>query len=200
MDAICEEYFEGLCNDYSEVICKSSYSQGCNETVMYKCAENQTCVHQSLVCDGRPHCPDASDESEALCSQCPRSFGFPVDKLSSATFSCRHRYTGRRICAVPCDGHDDLCLDFEDENCDPGSNPFLFAIVAVFLILTVLLGEVFYRLRESWTEVPTSNFNLSKILLTSDESEPTLQSLVSQAVLSKMISRNSRMDFSRVSN
>ena len=32
---------------------------------------------------------------------------------------CRHRFnTNRTICAVPCDGIDDMCLDYVDEdNC-----------------------------------------------------------------------------------
>ena len=201
MVAICDVYHEGICLDFSEVICNASYSQGCNETAMYPCAEAQTCVHNSLVCDGHPHCPDESDESEEVCSQCPRTYGFPEEKLASATFSCRHRYTGRRICAVPCDGNDDLCLDFEDENCDPGSNPFLFLIVASFLVLTVVLGEVFHRLHPSSIDVQkTTNLASEHFLLTFDGNEEmTLKSLVSKAVMSKSISRNSRMDFSRVS-
>ncbi len=61
-----------------------------------------------------------------------------------ATFSCKHRYTGNWICAVPCDGHDDLCEDFEDEKCDLGiSFSFIVLIVVGLLILIAAVGEAF---------------------------------------------------------
>ncbi len=57
-----------------------------------------------------------------------------VGKVQRATFLCKHRYTGKLICAVPCDGEDDLCEDFEDENCK--SSPFLTTILISFILLT----------------------------------------------------------------
>jgi hypothetical protein len=64
--------------------------------------------------------------------------------LKIATFSCKHRYTGNWICAVPCDGHDDLCEDFEDEKCDLGTSlSFIVLIVCVLLVVIVAVGEVF---------------------------------------------------------
>ncbi len=39
------------------------------------------------------------------------------------------RYTGYPICAVPCDGRDDLCADFSDEQCD--SAPFAKAVACL---------------------------------------------------------------------
>jgi len=31
--------------------------------------------------------------------------------------ACQHRFTNRTICAVPCDGNDDMCLNSTDEIC-----------------------------------------------------------------------------------
>jgi hypothetical protein len=67
-----------------------------------------------------------------------------------ATFSCKHRYTGNWICAVPCDGHDDLCEDFEDEKCDLGTSlSFIVLIVCVLLVVILAVGEafVFYQIK-----------------------------------------------------
>ncbi len=35
-----------------------------------------------------------------------------------ASYPCKHRYTGRTICAIPCNDMDDLCLDSSDEECE----------------------------------------------------------------------------------
>ena len=87
--------------------------------------------------------PDGSDEDEAKCKVCPRDFGFPDKKLKIATFTCQHRYTRNWICAAPCDGYDDLCLNFEDENCNPSSIFFLTLIVCFFLLFIAIVGEIF---------------------------------------------------------
>ncbi len=67
-----------------------------------------------------------------------------------ATFSCKHRYTGNWICAVPCDGHDDLCEDFEDEKCDLGTS-FIFIVLSVcgLLLLIIAAGESFLHFNKS---------------------------------------------------
>jgi hypothetical protein len=67
-----------------------------------------------------------------------------------ATFSCKHRYTGNWICAVPCDGHDDLCEDFEDEKCELGTS-LIFIVLSVcgLLILIIGAGESFLHFNKS---------------------------------------------------
>jgi hypothetical protein len=67
-----------------------------------------------------------------------------------ATFSCKHRYTGNWICAVPCDGHDDLCEDFEDEKCDLGTSLFFIVLlVCGLLLLIIVAGESFIHFNKS---------------------------------------------------
>ena len=91
------------------------------------------CVHNNLVCDGHDHCDDGSDEAEQPCTKCP-----PKGIKTEATFSCIHRYTGRKICAVPCDGKDDFCKNNEDENCDFFCLECLaFCVVPLIVFITV---------------------------------------------------------------
>jgi hypothetical protein len=124
---------EIICKDNSEVVCEES-SEACFTRQTKLCDNNETCIHHTLECDGYIQCPDGSDEEETKCKACPRDFGYPEDKLKIATFSCRHRYTGNWICAVPCDGHDDLCQDFEDEKCDLGTSlSFIAAVGEAFV-------------------------------------------------------------------
>jgi hypothetical protein len=65
---------------------------------------------------------------------------------ASATFPCRHRYTNLTICATPCDNKDDFCLDNLDEVCTKLSVELAILFVILLLLLTVILGESFYRL------------------------------------------------------
>ena len=56
-----------------------------------------------------------------------------------ATLSCLHRYTGLHICAVPCDGIDDMCLDYEDEdNCKTPNFIYLMMHVSIATLLTTI--------------------------------------------------------------
>ena len=132
----------GLCKDKSQLVCDSEL-EVCGNSTMHLCADQTKCIHNDLVCDGYVQCPDGSDEEDTVCGSCPKNFGYPNDRLPFATFPCRHRYTGRWICSVPCDGHDDLCENFEDENCD--STPKILVVVAagLFLLLIIILGEAF---------------------------------------------------------
>ena len=52
-----------------------------------------------------------------------------------------HRYTGKRICAIPCDGVDDLCLNNEDEDCQESFVLFVVAAILLCVALTVGIGE-----------------------------------------------------------
>jgi len=114
----CSICYAGLgCEDNSEHVCPADDSF-CENQFMWRCSDNKTCVHDSLRCDGYVHCQDGSDEKEEFCSICPRSFGYPEKQRDRATYMCKHRYTGRPICSVPCDSEDDMCENMEDENCD----------------------------------------------------------------------------------
>ncbi len=138
-----EPFKDHLCKDISNFICnKNAYQNACNQGHMHLCKDNLTCIHNNLVCDGYVHCPDGSDEVDEICMKCPCTFGFPMEKLKDATFPCKHRYTQKFICSVPCDGKEDLCLDSEDENCQ-GDAIIVTVSVGILLILTtVIIGEI----------------------------------------------------------
>ena len=135
---------------------------------MFFCANNSTCIHNDIVCDGYEHCPDGSDEEENMCSQCPRTIGYPPDKLTKATFACKHRYTQKWICAVPCDDEDDLCMDNVDENCNQGSKyTSMFAGILLLLILT--LGELFLK---NFKGIKQSELEMNDLLFIKNKSSP----------------------------
>ncbi len=62
---------------------------------------------------------------------------------------CAHKYTGRPICATPCDGLDDLCLDNADEQCAEEARPFVLVpgIVLALSIVAVAIVNGFDFLR-----------------------------------------------------
>ena len=51
------------------------------------------------------------------------------------TYKCKHRVTGRPICAIPCDGITEMCEDDVDEQCEgPG---LMLVLVLTFLVATL---------------------------------------------------------------
>jgi hypothetical protein len=51
---------------------------------------------------------------------------------------------------VPCDGHDDLCEDFEDEKCDLGTSLiFIILLVCGLILLIIGAGESFIHFNKS---------------------------------------------------
>jgi hypothetical protein len=80
---------------------------------------------------------------------------------------CQHRYTNISICAVPCDGVDDLCRDFEDENCQIPLAKFTLLFFLFLGIGSILVGEMIYTFENSHTsQAPTitDNYLLSFLL------------------------------------
>ena len=75
------------------------------------------------------------DEKDEICKKCPPNHGgYPENRLS-ATSPCKHRYTGKWICSVPCNNQDDLCLGFQDEiDCDVSDLVKILPIAVVFMI------------------------------------------------------------------
>ena len=111
----------------------------------HSCKDIKFCIPHWLLCDGYKQCIDGSDEDPLVCNVCPKLGGYPlrpIEKNWRATLKCKHRYnTHQTICAVPCDGIDDLCLNYEDEdNCQILSFISLLSYVALAGWLSCLLA------------------------------------------------------------
>ncbi len=53
---------------------------------------------------------------------------------------------------MPCDGHDDLCEDFQDEKCDLGTSfIFIALLVCGLLLIIIATGESFIHFNKSKT-------------------------------------------------
>ena len=138
------------CPDQSDIVCPANDTR-CDHQDFFRCSDNVTCVPSSLVCDGYRQCSDGSDEDQEYCRKCPlkNGDGHPFRTESnkfSNTFSCTHRYTGTLICAVRCDGLDDLCLDYGDEvGCEDLAEWWVYLLGAVAAVS--MLG-IFFRVAE----------------------------------------------------
>ena len=141
---ICNfEMNEWTCEDKSHLICNAS-RQECNKNDMWKCHDGSQCIHNSLVCDGNIHCNDFSDEEVGLCKICPKTLGFVKSGIpEEATYSCKHRHTGRWICSIPCNNQDDLCLDEIDEQCLKPNLIIIHACTVLGLLIgSLILGKL----------------------------------------------------------
>ena len=120
---------------------------------MWTCEDGSQCIHYSLVCDGHIQCNDESDEALSLCGQCPLQLELNDTKimkeLSQAIFQCKHRFTGRPICAIPCNNRDEFCSNYEDEQ-SCFNKIFLPMVVTVscLLVVTFIVAEIFFRIEE----------------------------------------------------
>ncbi len=86
------------CRDNSNVVCDQN-SDACTSNLTTYCDNSEICIHHSLECDGYIHCPDGSDEEETKCQACPRSFGYPTDKLKVAMSFVEWGSTARNLIA-----------------------------------------------------------------------------------------------------
>ena len=134
------------CPDLSDRVCPIN-SSTCDKPEYFHCKDNSSCIPATLVCDGYVNCKDESDEDKEYCSGCPlkRGDGHPrrlkSEKFAN-TFRCKQRYTGKIICANPCDGRDDLCEGYADErNCNNLAGGWTY--FAVGITITIIFSLVF---------------------------------------------------------
>ena len=106
------------CPDLSDIECEGNDTMCNDKEVFFLCHDRKTCIPNSLRCDGYLQCEDGSDENATYCEQCPleqgdsHPFRDEANKWTN-TFSCKHIYTNRSICATKCDRWFDMCVGFE---------------------------------------------------------------------------------------
>lgn len=158
---------DGQCDDKSHFICKKS-TGFCNQPFMKMCHDNDTCIHQDLFCDGYLHCPDESDEIQSVCGTCPREFGYPPGKLNLATVSCTHRYTGKKICTIPCDEvENNLCLEDFEEVCKSAKIQLTILVGLALFILTIIVGELslkFFQKKQNFDDLSVNHLALYDLI------------------------------------
>ena len=169
------------CPDGSDLVCPARDSK-CYKPEYFRCKDNMTCIPKNLVCDGFFNCNDGSDEDQRYCSICPLKSGdgHPIrlesEKFAN-TFSCKHRYTGLHICAIPCDGRDDLCKDYGDEaDCEEFFEWWAYLLCG---IATVFFLGLFFRLGERFIDVYSALQDITEHYRTSlrmiDERKESIQ-------------------------
>ncbi len=147
------------CLDNSHLVCNSNSSVCDPLNGMWTYDDGLKCIHTSLKCDGYPQCQDGSDERQDVCRKCPKSFGYVKSgSPQDATYRCKHRYMGTYICAIPCNGADDMCAGNEDEKFCQLEKVFyalagLVIMVGVALALGVFTSKLVDGERESGRDI-----------------------------------------------
>ena len=137
------------CLDKSDLVCKMQDTI-CSQNFTKKCSDGSKCVHKDLWCDGFKHCPDGSDENSTECSNCLQRhedrFTVTTRKSDTEMASCKHEFSNIPICAVPCNGIDDLCKGHSDEeNCKSLPLEYTALFVMVLICVTLVFGETVFR-------------------------------------------------------
>ena len=106
------------CPDLSDIECEGTDTMCNDKEVFFLCRDGKTCIPNSLRCDGYEQCEDGSDENATYCEHCPleQGDGHPFRDEANKwtnTFSCKHIYTGKSICATKCDRWFDMCARFK---------------------------------------------------------------------------------------
>ena len=100
------------------------------------------------------------DERPELCNICPKTskwytyprVGIGVEGAISyslqATYSCKHKVTGRPICTIPCNGYLELCENDADEQCQglglAGTLAVTSISAAIFLVTALVVSKIPY--------------------------------------------------------
>lgn len=90
----------------------------CSDTKkFFLCRDNVSCIGRNLICDNEPDCPDASDESDALCDEEGTAISTYMHK--NVTCNLLHEFKcGNNVC-IPleeaCNGAKN-CIDGSDED------------------------------------------------------------------------------------
>ena len=164
----------------------------CQSENFHLCKDSKRCIHKGLICDGHDNCLDASDEEQEMCKQCPRESGHPFGRSKSATFSCLHRFTNKTICAVLCDGIDDLCKDYSDELCDSEPMEKIIGVVVLIFCITILIGEStiimhVFKSKKSTYSVKQCHQNFPKEILLFSGQEKDCETLSHYKLLQPMV-------------
>jgi hypothetical protein len=135
LSAVCNMLFMECLDNSDHRLCPGSKCK--NNPDYFRCKDDKFCIFNSLLCDGHFQCEDKSDENEEICSVCPTTNS---TKERTRTYSCKHRYTGTPICANACDGIDDLCAGYTDEDCDGLSFLYIMLHIGVGIIFFSSIG------------------------------------------------------------
>lgn len=105
----------------------------CNAYNESTCMDGITCIDRNFICDGRPQCPDSSDEFSCSINK----------KCQPNQFMCRN---GKCVAKFwRCDGENDCGDNSDEESCGqtPVSGPCKYEIYIEFIFID-LLNNFYY--------------------------------------------------------